>query len=75
MNAKYYDVIGDHAVNVAEWAKYSITGSQPKLGACRKTYWQLLTNIKKTPPASFFIGCFSGQGRRPSRFPRGVGRA
>ena len=26
MAAKYFERIGDHAVNVAEWVEYSITG-------------------------------------------------
>ena len=26
MAAKYFERIGDHAVNVAEWVQYSITG-------------------------------------------------
>ena len=30
MIAKYFERIGDHAVNVAEWVCYSITGFHPK---------------------------------------------
>ena len=26
MAAKYFERIGDHAVNVAEWVEYSVTG-------------------------------------------------
>ena len=26
MTAKYFERIGDHAVNIAEWVEYSITG-------------------------------------------------
>ena len=26
MAAKYFERIGDHAVNIAEWVEYSITG-------------------------------------------------
>lgn len=29
MVAKYFERIGDHAVNIAEWVIYSITGSRP----------------------------------------------
>jgi len=32
MAAKYLERIGDHAVNVAEWVTYSITGSKPTGG-------------------------------------------
>jgi len=30
MIAKYFERIGDHAVNIAEWVLFSITGSHPK---------------------------------------------
>lgn len=30
MAAKYFERIGDHAVNVAEWVEYSITGERKK---------------------------------------------
>ena len=32
MIAKYLERIGDHAVNVAEWVLYSITGSRQPSG-------------------------------------------
>ena len=28
MVAKYFERIGDHAVNVAEWVQYSLTGKE-----------------------------------------------
>jgi phosphate transport system protein len=30
MIAKYFERIGDHAVNVGEWVEYAITGIHPK---------------------------------------------
>ena len=30
MTAKYFERIGDHAVNIAEWVEYSITGAAQK---------------------------------------------
>ena len=30
MAAKYFERIGDHAVNIAEWVEYSITGERKK---------------------------------------------
>ncbi len=30
MAAKYFERIGDHAVNIAEWVEYSITGKPQK---------------------------------------------
>ena len=29
MVAKYFERIGDHAVNIAEWVVYSLTGERP----------------------------------------------
>ena len=31
MVAKYFERIGDHAVNVAEWVQYSLTGRKGSL--------------------------------------------
>ena len=31
MVAKYFERIGDHAVNVAEWVQYAITGQKESL--------------------------------------------
>jgi len=36
MIAKYFERIGDHAVNVGEWVEYSITGSHPKNAIAQK---------------------------------------
>ena len=30
MAAKYFERIGDHATNIAQWAMFSITGEMPK---------------------------------------------
>jgi phosphate transport system protein len=32
MIAKYFERIGDHAVNIGEWVEYAITGKHPKKG-------------------------------------------
>jgi phosphate transport system protein len=32
MIAKYFERIGDHAVNIGEWVEYAITGKHPKRG-------------------------------------------
>lgn len=31
MVAKYFERIGDHAVNIAEWVQFSITGEHKRL--------------------------------------------
>ena len=31
MIAKYFERLGDHAVNIAEWVRYSITGKHERL--------------------------------------------
>lgn len=34
MIAKYYERIGDHATNIAEWVEFSITGTCTKVRMC-----------------------------------------
>ncbi|MFR6185596.1 MAG: PhoU domain-containing protein [Lawsonibacter sp.] len=36
MIAKYSERIGDHAVNIAEWVEYSLTGTQARAGVLRR---------------------------------------
>ena len=36
MAAKYFERIGDHAVNIAEWVEYSITGEHRNSGNTQK---------------------------------------
>lgn len=47
MVAKYFERIGDHATNVAEWVEFSITGERPVM----TKYLSIRRPWKKSWPA------------------------
>jgi phosphate transport system protein len=51
MISKYFERIGDHAVNVGEWVEYAITGTHPKAEAEPRQRRAIRMNLPEAPKA------------------------